>query len=334
LLDELQDEEMFSIENDEDEIVSAICSNNHYCKILLKTVDEPTLLPIWLDHYLKLFDPQQIIIADNGSTDPDVLSIYEDISSDILVFSYSGDKTGYHNNIHDRQKFSKLYKAIADSCEFILSVDTDELLFVADEKTWSLDRARLRGLMEKSQGKAISTTWVHTIHGSLDTFYIGATPERLAWDLRWGKPFIPSSFAEGGVRIHNTQFPRSLFDPDVGADFFLLHLINYSKEQRLRVNKRKLIARAAAKEQDSFEEITARDYAEFRDPTVTRLVGEISKLLKEQWPSNTSSTLSRFCVRLASDGRVEYSDDVTEKVMTDFRKGFPSFFEEGFKPKP
>jgi hypothetical protein len=324
---------VLTIAKDEGEIARLIRSNRSYCKVLLKTADDPILLPIWYAHYTKLFNPDQIIIADNGSADPAVISFYNKTAYGSIVFSYAGDNRGYHNNIHDRSKFKTFYEAVSASCNYLISVDTDELLYIADDNTWSLDRTKCEKLLNQAEGKAVSTTWVYTKRGSVDTFYIGGDPQKLAWDLRWGKPFVPSSFAEGGVRIHNTQFPQQMFDPELGANFFLLHLVYYSREQRLRIDKRKLIARGAAKEEDTVEEIIARDYAKFRDPTINRVVAQMSTLLGETWSETTGEAVSGACVRYAPGGRVEYGNHDATAAMADFRGSFRRFFKEGFEPK-
>jgi hypothetical protein len=324
---------MLSIENNMLEITGLIKANKSKCKVLLKTGDDPILLPIWINHYLRIFAPEQIIIADNKSETPAVLDIYNTVMSSATVFTYDADKIGFHNNIHDRRTFPQLYESISASCEYLLSVDTDELFYIADESSWTLEKANLESLLDRAQGKAVSTTWVHTTRGSLDTFYIGKGPQRLAWDLRWGKPFVPSIFSEPGVRIHNTQFPRGLFDPALGVNCFLLHLVFYSKEQRLRVNKRKLIARGAANESDALEDIVSRDYKHSKDPTVTRLVSEISGLLAEEWATEPDPSLPSTCVRYAPDGRVQYGSADAETAMKEFIQGFSGFFEDGFAPK-
>ncbi|PWB82452.1 MAG: hypothetical protein C3F11_11870 [Methylocystaceae bacterium] len=323
---------MLQWKTDSQTIVERISRSSHTAKILLKTSDDPILLPLWLEHYLSFLEPSQIVIADNKSTDHEVLDIYENIESGVSIFSYDDDiDRGFHNNIHDRAVFPALYEAFRESCEYLFVVDTDELLYLFDIDSWTADRSTFQNYLGCWSGKGMASTWLHTVRGSTDTCYIGHDPKHLAWELRWGKPLIPSAFRHAGVRIHNIQFPEDSFDPNPDGALFLLHLRDYSREQRLRINKKKLVTRGAASADDDFESIVSRDYSRSGDPTIERLVAETVRLLEEEWsPPDTSSLESGF-LRLCDDGRIEYGDAATRQIMISYRAHFSSHLRAAFE---
>jgi hypothetical protein len=308
-------------------IAEAIRAHSCDCKLLLKTADDPALLPIWLEHHLKIFRPEQIVIADNRSRDPEVLDLYRRLPPGVIVFSYAGDQTFYHNNIHDRARFAWLYEALAASCRYTLFLDTDELLFLSpDLREWRADADALAALLSAAEGRAVSTTWVHPAVASRDTFYVGADTRKLAWDLRWGKPLAPTAYREPGARIHNVQFPLDLFDRDLGAQAYLLHLVTYDRAQRLRVNQRKLAARGAVRADESWEQIFARDVRS-ADPTVARLMEESRRIHAQTWPSAPDPRLPPDFARLEPGGRVTFGGEPAERTLAAFRADFRALFE-------
>ena len=58
--------------------------------------------------------PENVIAADNRSTDHEVLSIYEEYSPDLLVFQ----SEGFHNFVHDKDRMGKRPKSGSDGRKF------------------------------------------------------------------------------------------------------------------------------------------------------------------------------------------------------------------------
>lgn len=268
---------------DEAELCGNIRSTPSDLKVVLKTKNDPWMLPIWLDHYLGFLNPSEIIIADNNSTDSRVEEIYENCPKEVFIFEYKTDsKNGFHNNIHCRNVFRGFHEALRASCRHVLMIDTDEFLILAQGDRWSSDRQMLLEMLERHDNRALPTLWLEAIIGSRDTCYLGDDDQRIINALAWGKPFAPSGFAHPGVRIHNGQFPRDLFDEPDDVIPVLLHLPNFLAEQRLAANREKLAARGVVTVETPHEQIAALEVSQHKDPTVIRLVKETCEILQRK----------------------------------------------------
>lgn len=280
-------------------------------KIVLKTKNERFFLKDWVNHYKKFCLPHELIIADNGSTDPEVLNFYRDLDG-VLVFSYEGDiARGYHNCIHDVRNFPELYAALSDSCDYVIHLDTDEFLIWADSRGWSSDRQRLLSSLSFS-GRVRPTTWLDNINSSKEIFYLGRDRQKVVNGLAWGKPFVPSKNREPGVLIHNSQFSEQEADFQGDGELFLLHLSNFSPEQRLSINRQKLAARGFCESDADYVEIVALDVTNSRDPTVSRLVSEMKEALRRR-ETFEDPTLSEGCVKFDNLGKVEFGGPAAEE---------------------
>lgn len=305
------------------EISSQIASSKSLFKVALKTCNDPLLLQIWLDHYLGFLDPCQIIIADNRSTMGEVEEIYRLLPSEVVLFSYQDDpNNGFHNVIHNRAIFPDLYDAFEASCEFLIWVDTDELLVLLKDDSCLVSKTEFEFALTNREGLSTPSIWVDSIPGSTEVCYIGTDWSVLLHGLKWGKPFVPTNFRGEGYLIHNTQFPGEMFGEASESSFFLIHLKNFSRDQRLAVNKRKLIARRFAQEADTYEQIAARETFGNADPTVIRLVGEMLSILDTPTQSPQShDLLASGTVRLRPGSKIEFGSDSTRAVFGSFRSG-------------
>jgi FkbM family methyltransferase len=285
-------------------------------KVILKTKNEHLLLPIWLKHYESFLHYGEIIIADNGSTDSRVLELYKALDPRITLFSYSADRnSGFHNIIHSRQHFAGLYKALSDSSTHHVFVDSDELLIFVTADQWSQDRPVLVEEMSRNSGKAVATAWLETCPGSTDIVYVGSDDNRLRNALAWGKPIVPAHLFQTGFPIHNGQFAQEAFSQPEGGLFVLLHLKNYSREQRLTANREKLVARGIVQSRMPFEDIAELDVMMMRDPTAVRLIREIRDLLASPKVGGTSG-MPPGSIKFDSSRRILFSDDLTRNLFT------------------
>lgn len=306
---------------DAEAICEKIRNNLAPFKVVLKLKDEHILLPMWLDHYLSFLKPHEIIIADNGSTDPRVLDLYKALDRGITIFCYAGDpKNGFHNNIHSRQQFPALYSAISDSSDHHIFVDSDEFIIYATSKYWTKDRCILLEKISQNSGKAMASAWLETVQESENIVYIGVDDSRINNSLAWGKPIVPAHLSQPGFPIHNGQFPESAFSIPGEGLFILLHLKNYSREQRLSVSRQKLIARGLINRDASFEEIAALDVTNFNDPTATRIVWEVAEILSK--PSGgRNRDMPRHSIKFDAAGQITFSDtaarDLVEHTFSD-----------------
>jgi glycosyltransferase involved in cell wall biosynthesis len=93
-------------------------------KVILLSKDAYDTIESFIQFYGYLFDYENIVIIDNGSSDPRVLSVYERYKAkgiQVIV-----DKS----NFMDAYLFMTNYMLdLKDTCEFILPMETDEFLF-------------------------------------------------------------------------------------------------------------------------------------------------------------------------------------------------------------
>ncbi|UGB24875.1 glycosyltransferase family 2 protein [Methylorubrum sp. B1-46] len=300
-------------------------------KVLLKTLDDPEMLQMWLEHHLPLVGAERIIIADNGSTDERVLEIYRSLPSTVTVFRYQGNvNNGFHNVVHDRGLFRDLYAALAQSCNHSIFIDTDEFIYPVDIATRQWSGELLDEMLEDAQGRAIPTVWVYGAPGWRDITYVGDCMQRFIDGYAWSKPFVPTGYQEPGFRIHNVQFPKSLYAVKPGNFIALLHLNKYSRLQRLSANKRKLIARGVVTADTSFEEIARLDVSKSRDPAVVRLVKEVETLQSETTEDFDDQKLPSDCLRFYKDGKLSFSDERASGSFVDVGKTAGALVDEAF----
>lgn len=95
-------------------------------KVILLTRDETDLIDDFLAYWGALFDPQNVIVVDNGSTSLKVLKAYERHVA-------NGGQVIYESRpFNQAVDFMSVHmKAIADSgsCEWIFPIETDEFVF-------------------------------------------------------------------------------------------------------------------------------------------------------------------------------------------------------------
>jgi glycosyltransferase involved in cell wall biosynthesis len=321
---------MHSWENNSELLHKQIIKNKAPFKIILKTKNEHILLDKWIAHYERFLAPSEIIIADNCSDDPRVLKTYQELDTDYTIFRYqSNPANGAHNCIHDSNQFEGLFKALNDSCEYYLLVDTDELLLIHDKTSWTTDRDNLLEILKTSKKRAICTSWFETVPFSDDTVYIGRDNDRLIEFLAWGKPVLPSGYTSSGFRIHNVQHRGSLFTTQTDAFLMLLHLKNFHPEQRLSTNRLKLLARGLISPHLTYEDISALSFDELGDPTAVRLVNEIKEIMTRN-DASMEHTNEDDRIRFAPSGKFAFTTTEANLFFENYCDNFGKFQNEAF----
>jgi len=100
-------------------------------KILLKTKNDPIFIERWIKHHIKIVGPENLIIFDNMSDDPEVLSIYRKYRDQIIIITFAG----FHNRLHHIPSYYGLYQSLAKSSDYFLFLDTDEYLILIENDT-------------------------------------------------------------------------------------------------------------------------------------------------------------------------------------------------------
>ena len=283
-------------------------------KILLKTKNDPILLDRWIEHHARIVAPQNILIFDNMSDDPEVLAIYAR-HPDVLVIRF----TGFHNNVHRVGLFGDLYASLRDSSQFFVFLDTDEFLTLFDGDRYYADGSLLEFLQADPVPQVFPGTWLYNTNWTANQFISGTTAEYLANGLAWGKPVLRSNAPLDGYLNHNIQLARTLFSTRLRTNLFVLHLANLSPRQRIASNINKLIARGFAQPLDTAEIICQYSLDGVSDANIFQYVAEIRRLLPARaQPQALQGTLRPGCIELSANGKITYYSDVERQSLLAF----------------
>lgn len=210
-------------------------------KLLTKVKDEPELIEGWISHHAEIVGIENLIIADNGSSDINMINLLDKYSHVTNIFHFKGN----HNQIHHANRFQSLFDAIARNSDYVSVVDVDERLVGLDVcKRRVVDNGYLVNSMLGERPEIVPATWLHNTNGKFDEFSFRTAEGSigLVKNLKWGKPIMPSYIFGIEAGIHNVQYRG--FDFRFNQNFIvtLLHLTDLPK-RRIRVNCNKLKSR-------------------------------------------------------------------------------------------
>ena len=288
-------------------------------KICVKLLDEPLLIESWIQHHAKIIGFENLIIADNGSTDPATLEIYAKYAALATIFRFAGP----HNEIHWHPRFADLFAVIRQSCKYFSFVDVDERLIFLKPDAWTADSSIVEMLAEEQETGIIPATWlINTLNG-VDTFTLLDSESRpnLINNLKWGKPIFRASLAGSQGGIHNIQNVRDGVCDRYGTSFVLLHFTQFP-ERRIAVNRNKLISRGVVDRSKSIDDIALLNLTDFEDrpdKSFFRFVTEIRKM-REIIAAGNDAVLPPVAdfLKLESDGSILYSNDDVRASLSDF----------------
>ncbi len=289
-------------------------------KLVLKTKNDPYFLPRWISHHRQIVGNENLIIADNGSTDPDVISIYERECSDILIVRLDG--LHYDLN-YPNGRFAQLYAALRASSQFYMFIDTDEFIGYYDGRHISFDERILEPLAAASKSSNfIPSTWLQCVTGFRDRFLCGTDETTLRYGLKWGKPILNSRCAELPELVNHNTHLRGYLHPSALAGHFLLHLSRLSPRQRIRANYYKLAAREIIKEGDTVDDILNRDFSAM-PPYIRMFVEEIRELvLLPEDCGDGNAPLSRGMMKITESGDLVFASEVEAMVFNSYIRDF------------
>lgn len=265
-------------------------------KIILKTKDDPFFLERWIAHHARIATEENLIIFDNMSTDPDVIKIYED-RPHLPVFTFSG----MHNNIHDWEMQRDLYDALHQASTHFCFLDTDEFLGAIIDNHWIADES-ISSLLRS--GEAAPATWLFNAAGSDRIFEVKDANE-LEQGLLWGKPILPSPPSMAGVLTHSVQYDPSIFKSTRTTNFFILHLKNLDREQRIQANIKKLKSRGIIPADATEETVRHRGIKPNDSYNVRLYLKEAHQLLSEGTPS-APSTPAENQMEIQRSGAIQF----------------------------
>jgi hypothetical protein len=268
----------------------------------------------WIEHHCRIVEPRNILIFDNMSDDPQVLSIY-DQHPEVFVVRF----TGFHNNVHRVGLFGDLYSALRDSSQFFVFLDTDEFLTLIEGDHYHPDGSILEFLQSDPLPQVFPGTWLYNTNWIANQFISGTTPEYLSSGLAWGKPVLRSNAPLDGYLNHNIQLDRTLFPARIRTNLFVLHLANLSPQQRIASNINKLIARGFAQPADTAEAISQYTLDGVSDANIVQYVSEIRRLLPMRAQLEAKQgTLRPGCIELSPDGRIIYYSELERQSLLAF----------------
>ena len=109
---------IYNWDSDRDQIISRLRSRA-VLKLCVKTLDEPLLIEGWIRHHANIVGPENLIIADNGSTHSDTLNAYTKFGEAATIFRFGGP----HNDIHWHPRFNDLFSVIRETSDYFSFID-------------------------------------------------------------------------------------------------------------------------------------------------------------------------------------------------------------------
>lgn len=283
-------------------------------KIVVKARDELELTREWIEHHAGIVGLENLLIADNASSLPEVLEIYRSFGPELNWFSFSG----HHNLIASASDFPQLYAALAQSCKYVAFLDMDERLVCFSESGWYSNSEVLHRLKGISTN-LVSAPWLQNIHERDNAFVFNEG--RLEWGVLFGKPILSAQSPHIGTNLfHTVQYP---LDSTGFCGLGVLHLSNLSVTQRLRANKNKLIQRGLVTSETSYQEIASmRTDGELPDPLVSRrCIEEIRDLIGTSQRNDSETlgcALDEESITLTPDQGLEFGSPQVRKLSSTF----------------
>lgn len=221
-------------------------------KIILKTKDEGFLIEPWLRYYSALIGAENIIVYDDYSTLPSVLSVYEKYSNSVDIRKLPQDQhmtrkiPKEHHQVSkvDRlHTFNPLKEELKDSCDYYTILDTDEFLCFFNYEKQEVDNSMLMAFIkDNSDRNAFLTSWINNVYYGADfTSIFDVTNFNLRTvNPRLGKSIVTASGEAGGNITHNISlgFRDKKIPLKFSPELLLLHLQDVNWESRIlsRIN--------------------------------------------------------------------------------------------------
>jgi hypothetical protein len=296
-------------ETDSAEFCAQIERDHAPIKIVLMTKNDRFLIKRWIQHHAKIVGPENLIIFDNMSDDPEVLSVYREYRDWIGITRYADG----HDNLHHTGLYRDLYRSLAKSSEYFLLLDTDEyLILIEDDKHYD-DDSILTFVMGNRNFDLFPGTWLWNANWSPQQFNCG----ELVRNLALGKPLIRSSKIPTGYVNHNFQLSTRLFAPPFKTNLFVLHLGRLFPKQRISTNMNKLIRAGIAHPEETPKSIARRN--DIADEMMAGYVNEIRDCLaSEERTDLGNAPLDAGCMELSAGGTICYYGAAERKALNDF----------------
>jgi hypothetical protein len=299
----------------QDDIIRVLRSHVSMLKIILKTKDDLSSLTEWVGYHANIVGLENLIVFDNCSQDPAIYAFYDSLP-ELAAFSYRG----FHNILHHTELFSPLYNVLEETCQYFVFLDGDERLALFQEDGRIVNKEMTSFLDANRAVKMFPGTWLLNDFGSRRVYKCGTPKDNLLLHgLRWGKPILRADSGAIGFINHNTQAAQAgarVFE-DFRTNFFVLHLCNLSRQQRIEANRKKLVARNVIDENASIDRILTLDLSGHSDRNVTLYVSEIQKLAN-CGEFQSADLLSPGFLRTNDIGGTDFFSDTERLMFSDY----------------
>ena len=283
-------------------------------KICAKVLDEPLFIEGWIEHHSRIVGYENLIIADNMSTDAGMLETYSRYCDKVTIFQFEGR----HNEIHWHPRFAELFNAIKKSCRLFSFFDVDERLVRITRDHWKADASIIDCIDAAPIEGLIPTTWLINKLDSFERFSLTDPnyPSALANNLKWGKPILHAELVGSQAGIHNIQYERTRFARSESTELFLLHLTQFPG-RRIEANRNKLASRGIVPRGASSKEVLGMDFSRLADQSFMPLVDEMRKM-SDIIASPGKLEVDGDELRLERDGSVSFSSDKARAILSSY----------------
>jgi hypothetical protein len=279
---------------------ASIADRKSRLKILLKTKNDRWLLEDWIKHHSGVCGMSSLIVFDNDSDDQSVIETYERLAPELLVFKFSG----HHNNLHFIDKNPELYRALAESCEFFIFLDTDEFIqWVDDNGTYNSRILDNLSAGFETGGDFVCGIWLPNVSWDATRYWVGGDQKVLEDGVRWGKPLLKSSVINTAFINHNIQAREAGLTAVSCGSLIVQHRHRLYREQRMMSNVNKLRQRRVIVKLDDSLESIQKLISEASDPNVVLYLTEIINLRNVDGKEKKHT---QGFVRFGPDGNLEF----------------------------
>lgn len=203
-------------------------------KVILLTKDAYDLIESFIQYYGYLFDMKNIIIVDNGSTNPHVLKVYEKYTQQgVTVIT---DRSPFHTaNIF----MTKHMLALKGTCEFIIPMETDEFIYMMPyqkEANYAVEREEVHAYLRSLPAETTIIRYGSFLASSVRTNDIAYKSNKNMysdpplqmtkfWDQNWDKIIVRAdAFKQVAQWLHHVEVT---YGQKITSD--VLGLLHYHK---------------------------------------------------------------------------------------------------------
>lgn len=300
-------------DSDSTEVCARIEKVRAPLKIVLKTKNDRWFIERWIEHHLKIVGPENLIIFDNMSDDPEVLSVYRKFCNEIEIVRFANPWFSVHHTF----LFRKFYRSLATSSEYFIFIDTDEYLVLIDDDRYYHDNRIVSFVKDNDKYDLFPSTWLVNANWSATQFSCGVSACDLAINLACGKPLMRTDKIPQGYMNHNFQLSTQFFAPPFRSSLFLLHLSRLHPRQRITSNVNKLVTAGLVKQNETAESIAQR--RDIKDKLSAQYIEEIREcLIFEQRTDGLSTVLSSGRMEMLENGNIKYFSESERAFIAEF----------------